>query len=153
MIFPLRPAFLRALALAAVLPLLSACENRTGAMTIDGRNHAIVLIREQRHFWRDTVEQTIVASRLPACQRKVKIHPGQTAMAPVDVYEAGDLLWALRQGGRWYLVSTGECRVQDWDNAAGEPPGRAAGRFEASADKIVFIPAPAGSPEGESEDD
>ena len=142
MIFPRRPAFLRALALVAVLPLLSACENRTGAMMIEGRNHAVILIREQRHFWRDTVEQYIVASRLPACQRKVKIHPGRTAMAPIEVYEAGDLLWALRQGGRWYLVSTVECRVQDWDNAAGEPPGRASGRFEASADKIVFIPAP-----------
>jgi hypothetical protein len=146
MTFLRRQTPLRAFVLLAALPLLVGCENRTASMMVDDRNHTVVLIREQPYFWRDTVEQSIVASRLPACQRKVKIHPDRGAMTPIEVYEAGDLLWALRQGGRWYLASTGECRVQDWDNAASQPPGPPVGRFEPRADALVFTPAPKPQP-------
>ncbi|MDR1062936.1 MAG: hypothetical protein LBL48_03235 [Azoarcus sp.] len=137
----------RALAVLAVLSLLAACENGATSMMIDGRNHAIVLVREQQYFWRDTVEQSIIASRLPSCQRKVKIHPGRTAMMPIEVYETGEMLWALRQGNRWYLVSTEECRVQDWRKPDDQSPGQPMGRFEPRGDKIVFIPVPAPAPQ------
>ncbi|MDR0715842.1 MAG: hypothetical protein LBF50_00290 [Azoarcus sp.] len=142
MIFPRRAA-VRILAPLAVLPLVTACENSATAMPIDGKNHALILVREQSYFWKDEVRQYIVASRLPHCQRRVSIHPDRTGMVPIDVYEAGDLLWALHQGGRWYLASTGECRVQDWNNTGGQPPGAAAGRFEPREGAIVFTPAPA----------
>jgi hypothetical protein len=141
---PQRGAFF---ALLAVLPFLAACENGAVSMMIDGRTHAVVLVREQHYFWNDTVEQSIIASRLPDCQRKVKIHPGRTAMTPIEVYEAGEMLWALRQGNQWYLVSTGECRVQDWNKPGDQSPGHAMGRFELRDDKIVFTPAPSPPPQ------
>ena len=147
MIFPRRLAPFHALLLA--LPLLTACENSVTSMMVENRDHALVLVREQPYFWNDEIEQYFVVSRLPGCQRRVKIHPDRKTMTPVVVYEAGHLLWALRQGGRWYLASTEECRVQDWDNSSGQPPGPAVGSFERRrGSKIVFTSAagPAPSP-------
>jgi hypothetical protein len=132
----------RALALCALLPLLSGCENNLASMLVEDRNHSIVLIREQPYFWSDEVNQFLVVTRIPKCQRRVSIHPGTTTMVPIEVYEAGDLLWALRQGGQWYLVSTEECRAQDWADPPATPPGRALGRFERKGEKVEFVPVP-----------
>ncbi|MCL2876379.1 MAG: hypothetical protein FWF12_08865 [Betaproteobacteria bacterium] len=140
MTFSRRHALFRSL--VSVLPLLSGCENSATSMIVEGKDHALVLIREQQHFWNDEVNQYIVVSRLPACQRRVKIHPDKTVMNPVAVYNAGYLLWALHQGGRWYLASTEGCQVQDWDNSGGQPPGSAAGSFEQRNGKAVFTSTP-----------
>jgi hypothetical protein len=110
-------------------------------MPIEGKDHALVLVREQPLFWDDTVKQYIVASRLPVCQHRVNIHPDKTAMAPMAVYEAGYLLWALNQGGRWYLASTETCRVQDWDNPDTQQLGQAVGSFGQRDGKPIFTPA------------
>lgn len=124
-----------------LLPLLAACENSATAYTIDTSQHALILVREQPYFWTSEVNQFVVASRLPHCQRRVSIHPGATTLAEMRVYEAGDLLWALQQGRRWYLVSTEACRVQDWDNPGGEPPGAYVGSFVLRDGEPTFVRA------------
>jgi len=130
------------------LLLLAACENSATSMMIENKDHALVFVREQQYFWSDEVVQYIVVSRLPDCQRRVKIHPDRAKMTPVAVYGAGHLLWALNQGGRWYLASTEGCQVQDWDNPGGQPPGAIVGSFGQRGGKNVFISAasPAPSP-------
>jgi len=129
--------------LIPTLPLLAACENSATSMVIENKDHALVLIREQPHLWSNEVEQYIVVSRLPDCQRRVKIHPDRTMMTPMTVYEMGHLLWALNQGeDRWYLVSTEGCQVQDWDNLRGRRPGVAVGSFEQRDGKNVFTVNP-----------
>lgn len=112
----------------ASIPLLYGCENSATAYIIDTNQHALILAREQPFFWSDEVRQAIVVSRLPHCQRKVKIHPGLTNMTDMEIYNAGERLWALHQGDRWYLASTDRCLVQDWQNP-GAPPGLLVGRF------------------------
>ncbi|MDD2873671.1 MAG: hypothetical protein PHG21_08580 [Azoarcus sp.] len=125
----------------ALAPLLSACENSAVAYSIEGKEHAITLLREQPYFWSDEVTQYVVAARLPKCQRKVRIHPGLTRMTDLEVYEAGYQMWALHQGARWYLASTEECKVQDWDNPDGNPPGVLKGHFHMKDGDPVFSPA------------
>lgn len=132
---------LRCLVLAGLVPLLAACENSAVAYLVEGKDHAITLIREQSLFWDDEVKQFVVVARLPHCQRKVSLHPGRTAMTDLEVFEAGDRLWALRQGERWYLASTEECRVQDWDHPGDAPPGPAVGRFHLKDGVAVFSAA------------
>lgn len=129
----------RALGVLALLPLLAACENSATAFTIDTNQHALILVREQPYFWTSTVDQSLIVSRLPHCQRKVKIHPGAKALAEIDVFEAGGLLWALRQGERWYLAGTEQCLVQDWDNPGDQPPGPQVGAFRLRDGKPAFI--------------
>lgn len=138
-----------------VMPLLAACENSATAFRQEGRNHAIMLVREQPYFWSEKIDQYIVASNLPECQRRVRIYPGVKPLMEMRVYWAGDHLWALHQGRRWYLVSTApRCQVQDWDNEEGKEPGALLGRFvwSKTENAPVFVeekaaaPAPEGQP-------
>lgn len=135
------PAVLRRLAALALLPLLAACENSATAFMVEGNQHAVILVREQPYFWTSEVNQAVVVSRLPACQRKVNIHSSPTDLVEMEVYEAGDLLWALRQGQRWYLASTDKCLVQDWANETGVPPGALVGVFRLRDGVAAFVPA------------
>lgn len=136
-----RPALLRSIFAVAALPMLAACENSATAYMIDGSQHALILVREKPYFWTETVNQAVIASRLPQCQRRVPIHPDVTELTDIEVFEAGDRLWALRQGDRWYLVSTTECQVQDWDNSANAPPGPLVGTFRVKDGSAAFVPA------------
>lgn len=127
--------------LVVLVPLLAACENSATAYMVDGSQHAIILVREKPYFWESSVNQAVIASRLPQCQKRVAIHSDGTELTPMEVFDAGDRLWALHQGARWYLVSTGKCQVQDWDNAAGTPPGPSLGSFRLKDGVASFVPA------------
>lgn len=134
-----RRRLMHTLAVAALLPLLAACENSATAYVVDTSQHALILVREQPFFWTRDVNQTVVVSRLPHCQRKVAIHPGPTTLVEMEIFEAGHQLWALRQGERWYLASTERCQVQDWDNPGGDPPGPLVGSFQLKNRKPTFV--------------
>ncbi len=135
------PRSARRAAVLALVPLLAACENSATAYVVDTSQHALILVRERPYFWSSTIDQAVVVSRLPHCQRRVAIHPGTIALTEMDVYEAGALLWALRQGERWYLASTETCQVQDWNNPGGAPPGTYVGSFRLKDGNPVFVAA------------
>ena len=138
-----RTALRRGLAAVGLLALLAGCENSATAYMIEGNQHALILVREQKFFWDDELRQAVVVSRLPACQKRVRIHPGSTTLVEMKVYAAGDGLWALHQGARWYLAGTEECRLQDWDNPGDRPPGVLLGSFALKDGEPAFVPAPA----------
>lgn len=133
----------RAIAALGVAVVLTGCENSATSFMIDGSQHALILVREQKFFWDGEVSQAVVVSRLPACQKRVRIHPGATDFVEMRIYAAGDALWALHQGNRWYLAGTESCQVQDWDNPSGQPPGAAVGRFVLKDGEPAFEAAPA----------
>lgn len=136
------------LPLLAVLAL-TGCENSATSFTQESPKHAIMLVREQSAFWSSKIDQFIIASNLPRCQRRVRIHPGVKPMMEMRIYWAGDHLWALHQGRRWYLVSTApQCRVQDWNNSESKPPGALLGRFV--WDEKAAAPAFQAAPEAET---
>ena len=128
----------RLLLLPLLALLLAGCENSATAYIIDGKDHALMLVREQRWFWSDEINQAVVVSRLPDCQRRVAIWPGTPSGPSMEVFEAGYRLWALEQGRRWYLASTDKCLVQDWDNAPETPPGPLVGTFVMRDGSPVF---------------
>ena len=81
----------RAAALNFAVPVLlaaalSGCENAAAPYMIDGAAYAISLVREQRWFWSSEVEQALVLSKMPKCQRRFAIRPGTTASVKVEVY-------------------------------------------------------------------
>lgn len=127
--------------LAVATMALMGCENSAAPFMIDGSQHAISLIREQRYFWSSEVEQAMVVSRLPKCQRRYPIEPGTKDSVRIDVFEAGSLLWAFRQGSKWYLAGTEKCLLQEWADAPSEPPGREVGSFTRVDGELAFVPA------------
>ncbi len=136
-------ALRRGFAALGLVAVLAGCENSATAYMIEGSQHALILVREQKFFWDDELRQAVVVSRLPACQKRIRIHPGSTTLVEMKVYTAGDGLWALRQGARWYLAGTEECRLQDWDNPGDRPPGTLVGSFVLKDGEPAFVPAPA----------
>lgn len=128
------------LLLPALTVFLAGCENAAAPFMIDGSQHAISLIREQRYFWSSEVEQSLVVSRLPACQRRYPIAPGKTDSVDIEVFEAGYMLWAFRLKQRWYLAGTEKCLLQAWQDPPAEPPGREVGRFVRRDGALVFAP-------------
>ena len=128
----------RLLLLPLLALLLAGCENSATAYIIEGKDHALMLVREQRWFWSDEINQAVVVSRLPDCQRRVAIWPGTPSGPSMEVFEAGYRLWALEQGRRWYLASTDKCLVQDWDDAPETPPGPLVGTFVMRDGSPVF---------------
>ncbi|MBI5781926.1 MAG: hypothetical protein HZA65_09750 [Rhodocyclales bacterium] len=118
---------------------LAACEDVAISYRIEGMNHALVLERQQSLPWSE-VKQAVVVSRLPQCQRKYPIAPDRAEMTPMKVYEAGDLLWALEQGGRWYLASTEDCRLQPWNEPNPQALGPLVGTFRHRDGVLVFEP-------------
>lgn len=135
----MKTASLRALLVLAALPILAACENSATAFMVDSKDHALILVREQKLFWSNEVRQAVIASRMPQCQKRVSIHPGVRPLVDMHVYEAGHRLWALQQGERWYLASTEACRVQDWVGPDGDVLGAYVGRFMVRDGKPVFV--------------
>ena len=139
----LRARALHLLAACGLLAVLAGCENSATAYRIDGGEHALVLVREQKFFWDDELRQAVLVSRLPACQKRIRIHPSSTVLVEMKVYAAGDGLWALHQGERWYLAGTAECRLQDWDNPGDQVPGALLGSFVLKDGAPAFVPAAA----------
>ncbi len=134
-------AMLKKLLVLAVVPFLSACENEGAAFMIDGKDQSIVLVREQHWFWDSEVDQAVVVSHMPACMRRYDIKPGVAGSVKMEVYEAGDYLWALKQGKNWYLAGIEKCEFQPWKDAPAEPPGKLVGNFTRKDDRLVFVPA------------
>jgi hypothetical protein len=128
---------------AAMIPVtmfLAGCENSATAFMIDGREHALILVREQSLPFSE-VNQFILVTRMPHCQRRWRIQPDATPLAPIKVYAAGERLWALEQKGRWYLASTEECQVQVWQTPDPARLMGLVGTFTNQEGQIRFTPA------------
>lgn len=128
------------LALPFCAVLLSGCENSAISHQIEGKDHSITLVREQRWFWSSEVEQRLVVARFPACQRRFDIVPGRTSALKLELYEVGPRLFVAHQGKAWYAIGTEECLVQKFE----EPPeayGELVGTFEKRDGALKFVPA------------
>ena len=78
---------------------------------------------------------------MPTCLRRYSIKSGVAGSVKMEVFEAGDMLWALKQGKNWYLAGTERCELQAWKDAPAEPPGRLVGTFTRKADRLQFVAA------------
>jgi hypothetical protein len=130
-------------ALLCLLPFFGGCINDGIAMRIDGPEHAISLIREQKLFWEKKMDLEVVVARLPDCQRR---HPLQPAAVSgnfkVDVYMTGPNTFLLEQGKNLYSVETQTC--QKFEKLAGEPAGgkgELVGVFREEKGKLAFVAA------------
>lgn len=123
---------------------LAGCENEAASHMINGdKNHSISLVREQRWFWDQTVEQKIVVSRFPECQRRIAIDSGKVGAANLELFGVSEMLYAAHQGPYWYAIGTEQCQVQKFAESPANVPGVLLGVFKTENGKLVFV-APSG---------
>lgn len=134
----------------SILILLSAlaltgCVSESASYYIDGRDHTLSLRAEQAYFWQDEVNVTMVAARLPDCQRVLPMANLPIAGFNVDLFGSGDNVYSLRAGTQVWRMQTLTC-AQLTDPNPGEL-GERLGTFKFDAQKkLVFEQAAAPAP-------
>lgn len=130
--------------LLLVLPL-AGCISDGAAFHIDGKEHSLSLVREQRFPWDRQLDLYVVASRMPDCQRRHKLRPASADGLSIEVFAVDDRTWHLRQGARMYRVETQSCEgFQQIEKVPeGNALGTPAGRFATIDGAFRFVPAPA----------
>ena len=130
-------------ALLALLPVLGGCINDGIAMRIDGPEHAVSLLREQKLFWEKLMDLEVVVARLPDCQRRHRLE--SAAIGPnfkVEVFMTGPNSFLLEQGRNLYAVETQTCqKFAKLDEPPREGKGELVGVFREEGGKLAFVAA------------
>ncbi|MCK6407243.1 MAG: hypothetical protein L6Q60_14700 [Rhodocyclaceae bacterium] len=139
---------MRKIALLALLPILGGCINDSIGMRIDGPEHAVSLVREQKLFWEKKMDLEVVVARLPDCQRRHKLQPA--AVSPnfkIEVFMTAPNSFLLEQGKHLYAVETQTCqKFAKLDEAPKEGKGELVGVFREEKGKLVFVAAQPATP-------
>lgn len=123
----------------AALPLLSACVDDSASYQVDGREHALILFRQQKWPWDKKLELAMVVSRLPDCQRRHRIGSA-SPRAAVELWQPGPGTFILRLGERMILTETQTC--EGWQRLEAEPEGGLGtqlGTFREEGGKLRFV--------------
>jgi hypothetical protein len=125
--------------------LLTGCVNDSASFYIDGRNHALTLLRAQHYFWSDDAQLTLVAARLPDCQRRQDLMLAPASTVQIDVFANADSSWTLRSGPMLWRVDNDTCAISA--GAPADAPGRRVGSFKVLDEALRFEAAmPAAAP-------
>jgi hypothetical protein len=119
--------------------LLAGCYNDSATFYADTtQEHTLSIRRQQDYFWSDHGRFTLLASRLPDCQRRIDLAELPLEDTDVELYAEGDNRWSLKAGSQVWHVETGTCSLVSRDGA---PAGTKIGDFKAEIDKLTFVEA------------
>lgn len=91
------------------LPVLTGCINDAASLQIDGKDHSLTVVREQRLPWEQRVDLFVVVARMPDCQRRHHMKASSISASTVDVLSPEVGTYYLQQGARTYSVETATC--------------------------------------------
>jgi hypothetical protein len=120
--------------------LLTGCVNDSASYYIADNTHAISVRGHQEYFWDEQLSLTLVASRLPDCQRQIPLTQVDKSDLDVELYQSGADGYILRQGKQIWGVETTNCKA--FADAANAPLGARLGAFKMKDDKLTFEAAP-----------
>jgi hypothetical protein len=125
--------------LLATLPLLlTACVNDSATYYADGsNNHTLSLRRQQDYFWNNDVKLTLLAARLPDCQRQIVLGEMDAEDVNFELFSDDERHWSLRSGNQVWQVETQKCTLV---SETGPATGEKVGTFKLDGDRLVFEP-------------
>lgn len=97
-----------------VLPLLllAGCVNDSATFYADStRDHTLTVRRQQEYFWKDDAQYTLMAARLPDCQRAIPLGEMPLEDLEFELFASGDNVWSLRAGKYVWQVDTQGCTL------------------------------------------
>lgn len=123
--------------------LLAGCVNDSASYLIDGRDHSLTIRREQSYFWKKDADISLVAARLPDCQRLHALTDANADAVKVDLYAAGEDLWNVRIDQQLWQIETRTCNgLTELQYDPKADLGRLVGSFTVKNGKLQFDPAP-----------
>jgi hypothetical protein len=104
--------------------LLAGCVDDSATYYIDGNRHALTVRATQEYFWSKEISVSLLASRMPDCQRRISL--GKLPMADVEfeLFESGEDIYTLRAGDlSWRVELAGCSEMEAPEQVTGEPRG------------------------------
>lgn len=99
------------LTLAPML-LLAGCTNDSATFYVDStREHTLTVRRQQEFFWKEDAQYTLMAARLPDCQRAIPLGEMPLEGLDFELFASGDNVWSLRAGKYVWQVETQGCSL------------------------------------------
>jgi len=116
--------------------LLAGCYNDSATFYADSsQEHTLTVRRQQEYFWSEEARYTLMASRLPECQRQIPLGDMPLEDNKVELFASGENQWSLRAGQRVWQVETTGCSLI---GEGGDPAGQKLGVFRADHERMVF---------------
>lgn len=129
------------LALAALAAMLGGCRSDSASYMIKGPELSLTLIVDQAYLWDEQWQLGLLTTRQPECMRRHSLQPAPIAGLKLDVYQAGEGAYIVKEGANWYVADTQKCRLQQYKTPPAEP-GEMRGSFEFREGKLVFVALP-----------
>lgn len=134
-------------ALAAIALLLAGCVDQSASVALDSGARVLTLNVRRDAPWIDRTDVEIVASALPACQRRTRLEAVPGRDLRLEVFRAPEAVYAepiliLREGARYYALGLENCEVQRFSappRRLGQPVGAFA--FGAGSGRLAFSAA------------
>lgn len=121
--------------------LLTGCINDSATFYADAtQEHTLTVRRQQDYFWSEEARYTLMASRMPDCQRQIPLGELPLEDTQFILYGAGDNQWSLKSGKHVWQVETQGCTLV---SNRGTVSGDKLGTFHAATDKMSFEAAAA----------
>ena len=125
------------------LPLLSACVNDAASLQIDGKEHSLSVVREQKWLWEKKLDLFVVVTRMPDCQRRHRLKGSSISAASFEVYTVDGITYYLQQGNRIYSVETKTCEeFRELAEAPQSGLGQKIGVFKEVDGQFRFVDEP-----------
>lgn len=126
--------------------LLAGCIKQSGRYYVsDARDHAISVRAEQEYLWDKKITLTVIANRLPDCQRAMSLDKVARDDVAVELFSLGDDVYTIRSGDQLVQFELQNCTVLA--TPAPNALGSAVGVFRiGEGDKLDFEPAAAAAP-------
>jgi hypothetical protein len=123
------------LTVVPLLLLLAGCVNDSATFYADGtREHTLTVRRQQEYFWKDDAQYTLMAARLPDCQRAIPLGEMPLEDLEFELFASGDNVWSLRAGKYVWQVETQGCTLLS-EGGNTTATGAKLGTFVAAAKK------------------
>jgi hypothetical protein len=127
------------LLILGMAPLFAGCQIEPAGFLIDGGDHSLTVERKKPYFWSTGWELDLVVARYPECQRRYPLRKAGEKFR-VDLYAVEPQIFILKQGKRWYVTETRECRMQQFETEPPEP-GTLIGSFRVKNGRFEYVPS------------
>jgi hypothetical protein len=90
--------------------LLAGCFNESASYTIgNDRDHAVIVMLAQDVFWSKQAALSVLATRLPDCQRRFDFGKVPLAGLSIELFSTGEETFLLRAGDEMWQIETNNC--------------------------------------------
>ena len=122
--------------------VLTACVRDSDTYYITGRDHSITVRLEQRYFWEKTGELSLIANRLPECQRRTALADVDLEAMEYELFQADENTYVLRNAEHQWAVSSDNCELLDKVPGGGQKLGT----FKLEGEDVKFEPVAGAKP-------